>query len=69
MHHLELPSFATGAVGETSRTVVAEALATENVTLTAVITSRRFDAPQRRWDPAASGTVPDGGSAEPQVTS
>ncbi|WP_336882777.1 hypothetical protein [Rhodococcus globerulus] len=56
-HHLELPSFTTGAGGDTSITVVAEALATENVTLTAVISSRRFDAPPRRWDAAASGTV------------
>ncbi|NMM92534.1 hypothetical protein B2J88_51335 [Rhodococcus sp. SRB_17] len=56
-HHLDLPSCATGAGDETSSTVVAEALATENVTLTATITSRRFDAPPRRWDLAASGTV------------
>ncbi len=56
-HHLELSSFTTGCGVDTSSTVVAEALATENVTLTAVITSRRFDAPPRRWDPAASGTV------------
>ncbi|AZI66097.1 N-formylglutamate amidohydrolase (plasmid) [Rhodococcus qingshengii] len=56
-HHLELPSFTTGSGVDTSSTVVAEALATENVTLTAVITSRRFDAPPRRWDPAASGTA------------
>lgn len=57
MNYLELPSFTTGAGGDISRTVVAEALATEKVTLAAVITSCRFDAPQRRWDAAASGTV------------
>lgn len=55
-HHLELPSFTTGDCVDTSRTVVAEALATENVTLTAVITSGRFDAPLRRWDQSLPGS-------------
>ncbi|WFR70932.1 hypothetical protein P9209_15995 [Prescottella defluvii] len=36
---------------------MAEALATENVTFTVTITSRRFDVEPRRWEPAAAGTA------------
>ncbi len=52
-----LPSFISGAASDIASTVVAESLATENVTLTVTITSRRFDVGPRRSDPAASGTV------------
>lgn len=38
-----LPSFISGAASDIVSTVVAESLATENVTLTVTITSRRFD--------------------------
>ncbi|MGV9747888.1 hypothetical protein ACWDTG_23710 [Rhodococcus zopfii] len=49
------PSFATGAVDDFTSTVVAEALATENITLTVTITARRFAVAPGRWDPAAAG--------------
>ncbi|GAA4491064.1 hypothetical protein GCM10023094_55280 [Rhodococcus olei] len=52
-----LPSFTTGVVDDITSTVVAEALVTENVTLTVTITSRRFAVGPGRWDPAAAGTV------------
>lgn len=56
-HLLAFPPFTGGAPGDIATTVVAEALATENVTLTVTITPRRFDVAPRRWDPAAAGTV------------
>ncbi len=52
-----LPSFATGALDDSTTIAVAEALATENITLTVAITCRRFAVGPRRWDPAATGTV------------
>ncbi|MFZ2530265.1 MAG: hypothetical protein WAX14_21870 [Rhodococcus sp. (in: high G+C Gram-positive bacteria)] len=51
------PSFTTGAVDDVTSTVVAEALATENVTFTVTITACRFAVGPGRWDPAAAGTV------------
>ena len=51
------PSFTSGAVDDVTSTVVAEALATENVTLTVTITACRFAVGPGRWDPAAAGTV------------
>lgn len=56
-HLAALPSFTAGALGESTTTVVAQALATENVTLTIAITSTRFDVGPQLWDPAATGTV------------
>lgn len=56
-HLSELPSFISGAVSDIASTVVAQALATENVTFTVTITSRRFDVAPQRWDRAAAGTV------------
>ncbi|MBH0120011.1 N-formylglutamate amidohydrolase [Rhodococcus sp. CX] len=52
-----LPSFTTGSVDDFTSTVVAEALATENITLTVTITARRFAVGPGRWDRAAAGTV------------
>ncbi|WP_137873806.1 N-formylglutamate amidohydrolase [Rhodococcus sp. Q] len=51
------PSLVTSSGDAFTCTVVADALATENVTLTVTIVARRFDVGQGRWDPAVSGTV------------
>ncbi|EME18548.1 hypothetical protein [Rhodococcus triatomae] len=47
----------TSSGDEFTSTVVADSLATENVTLTVTISTRRFDVGPGRWDPAAAGTV------------
>lgn len=43
---------------------MAEALATENVTFTVTITSRRFDVAPQRWARAAAGTETGTGTVE-----
>ena len=52
-----LPTFRDGSTAESTSTVVADSLATDNVTFTVTISTRRFSAEARRWDPAVSGTV------------
>ena len=56
-HLPAFPSFTAGATGDIASIVMAEALATENVTLTVEITSKRFDVAPQRWDRAAVGTA------------
>ncbi|BCN46690.1 hypothetical protein RE9431_49470 (plasmid) [Prescottella equi] len=56
-HLAALPSFTAGPLDESTTIVVAQALATEDATLTVTVSSSRFDVGPRGWDLAAAGTA------------
>ncbi len=55
-HGHMFPSFLDGAYANSTSTVTAEWLTTDNVALAVTIIHRQFDVKPRQWDPVVSGT-------------